>query len=328
MNTVTVAITTTGRPHFLRTALQSVQNQVGSPAIVEVLVSENSEDRRTEEVTREFPNLPIRYLFRQPTLPMLPHLFSTYRQARTPYVAILNDDDWWSASHLADGLRALTADPAAAAYAAASLFVVSESHNNPRWIDRTAAAWLLAGQPAWLTAWTLSPARMLALCWVYTPFHMSSVIARAEHLTAAVDELEPRNHHFHTIDRLLFARLALGGDVHYNPVADTCVRWHAGNWIKTQAARDVRAIIRTTVDAVEDMARDYGCDPVKLWKDSLSSIPAELAPEVAARFLETFTRADLHRHGLDEFLRRRPPSRRRAALLRLAGSAKRLVLGD
>jgi len=327
MSTVTVAITTTGRPDFLRTALQSVQNQVGSPEIAEVLVSENKDDRRTEDVVREFPDLPIRYLFRQPTLPMLAHLFSTYRQARTPYVAILNDDDWWSAGHVADGLRALQADPGAVAYATASLFVVSESHNNPRWIDRSAAAWLLAGRPAWLTPWTLAPARMLALCWLYTPFHFSSLIARTEHLVPVLDELERENHHFHTIDRLVFARLALRGAFRYNPVANTFVRWHTGNWIKTQEARHVQEIVRSTVDAVHRMARERGWDPVEVWKESLSSMPAEVEVEVTARFLETFTTKDLARLGLSEFFRRRPPSTRRVALRSLAGSAKRLVLG-
>ena len=327
MSTITVTITTTGRPHFLRTALQSVQNQVGSPSIGEVLVSENNEDRRTEEVSREFPDLPIRYLFRQPTLPRVSHLFSTYRQAKTPYVAVLNDDDWWSASHLADGLRALKADPGAVAYATASLFVVNESHNNPRWIDRTAAAWLMADKPGWLTTWTLTPPRMLALCWVYTPFHFSSVIARTDHLLPVLEALERENPHLHTIDRLVFARLALRGAFRYNPVADTFVRWHTDNWIKTQDARDVREIVRSTVELVDRMAREHGWDLVKVWKDSLSSMPAEIEVEVYGRFLETFTTKDLGRLGLGKFFRRRPPSTRRVALRSLAGSAKRLVLG-
>ena len=81
---VTVVITTIGRPDFLRTALQSVRNQVNRDVIGEVVVSENKGDRRTEQVVREFPDLPIRYLFREPSLPIVEHLFSTVREARTP----------------------------------------------------------------------------------------------------------------------------------------------------------------------------------------------------------------------------------------------------
>jgi len=324
---LTVTITTTGRPDFLRTALQSVQNQVCLTEVGEVVVSENNNDRRTEGVLREFPDLPVRYLFRQPTLPMLAHLFSTFRQARTPYVAILNDDDWWSAGHVAQGLRALKADTEATAYASASLFVVDEAHKNPRWIDRSFAIWLLAGKPTWLSTWTLEPQRMLALCWVYTPFHWSSLITRTDDLLSVLDELEHETYHTHTIDRLVFARLSLRGAFRYNPVPDTFVRWHAGNWIKTPAAEGVREIVRSTVAVVERMATDLGWNVVAMWKNALSAMPAEVELEILERFHEAFTPDELDRLGLAAFFRRRPPSLRLMALHNIAANTKRLVLG-
>ncbi len=327
MSQITVAITTTGRPHFLRTALQSVQNQVGLAAIGEVVVSENNNDRRTEDVGHEFPDLPIRYLFREPTLPMLAHLFSTFRQARTPYVAILNDDDWWSASHVAHGLRVLKGDADAAAYASASLFVVDEAHKNPRWIDRSAAVWLLAGKPSWLTTWALDPQRMLALCWVYTPFHWSSLIARTDYLLSVLDELEHETYHTHTIDRLVYARLSARGAFHYNPVPDTFVRWHTGNWIKTQEAEGVREIVRSTVTLVERMASSLGWNVVDMWKTALSSMPAEVELEVLERFREGFTTEELDGLGLAGYFHSQPPNYRLTALRNIAANAKRLVLG-
>jgi Glycosyl transferase family 2 len=328
MTEITVSITTIGRAPFLRTALQSVQNQIGLGAIGEVIVSENNNDLRTKDVVREFPNLPIRYLFREPTLPMLAHLFSTFRQARTPYVAILNDDDWWSASHVADGLRILKADAEAAAYASASLFVVDEAYKNPRWIDRSALVWLLAGKPSWLSTWTLDPQRMLALCWMYTPFHWSSLIVRTDYLISVLDELEHETYHTHTIDRLVFARLSLRGAFRYNPVPDTFVRWHTGNWIKTQAPERIREMLRSTVKLVERMADDLDWNLVDTWKRTLSSMPEEVELEVLRRFREAFSKDELKRLGFADLFHIRSPNSRLMALRNIAANAKKFVLGS
>jgi glycosyltransferase involved in cell wall biosynthesis len=327
MNEITVAITTVGRPDFLRTALQSVRNQTNREAIGEIVVSENNSDRRTEQVVREFPDLPIRYLFREPSLPMLEHLFSTFRQARTPYLAVLNDDDWWSAGHLAQGLSRLEADAEASAYAAASLFVIDEASKNPRWIDRSAAVWLVARNPSWVTTWTLDTRQMLALCWVYTPFHISSMIARTQHILPVLDELQQETYHTHTIDRLAFARLSLRGTFHYNPVPDTFVRWHASNWIKKQAPEAVQEVVRSTVRLIEGMDHELGSNVIELWKERLASVPSGVELEVLDRFREAFTAQRLEQLGLSRFFRTRPPSCRFLALRSIAAGAKRLVLG-
>jgi hypothetical protein len=328
MRDVTVVITTIGRPDFLRTALQSVSNQVNRDVIGEVVVSENKGDRRTEQVVREFPDLPIRYLFREPSRPQMDHLFSTVREARTPYVAILNDDDWWSAGHVASGVNELRGNPKAAAYVAASLFVVDESHTNPRWIDRTAALWLFAGTPSWMATWTLGPREMLALCWVFTPFHISSMIARTDHLFPVLDELEGESYHTHTSDRLIFAHLAVRGNVHYSPVPDTFVRWHSNNWIKTQTAEAIEEVGRSTRRLVDRLSNGLGWSPVELWKERLSAMPADVELEVLERLHQTFGADDLDRLGLAGFFRNRPPNLRLQALRGIAANAKRLVVGS
>jgi hypothetical protein len=324
---VTICIPTTARPHFLRTALQAVQNQIGREAIGEVVVSENKGDRGSEAVVREFRDLPIRYLYREPTLPMMPHLFSTFRQAETPYTAILNDDDWWWSNHLADGLEALEADPAAVGFVAASMFVRDEINNSPRWIDRSVAVWLVAGKPSWLTIWTLDAQPMLALCWVYTPFHSSSLIVRTEDLLAALDQLENEVYYTHTIDRLLFAHLCLRGAFRYNPVPDTFVRWHDDNWISRRPAKAVEAVVRSTAVVVERMAKDQGWDVHEIWKTTLSSMPREVEIEMLGRFYQTFRPEELERLGLASFFHARMPNYRLAALRKIASNAKKLVLG-
>jgi len=329
MSDVSVVITTTGRPHFLRTALQSVQNQIGRSSIGEVIVSENNGDPRTELIIAEFPQLPIRYLFRQPTLTMVAHLFATWREVKTRYVAILNDDDWWIGNHLVDGVSALDGDAQVSAYGAASLFAVNERHKNPRWIDRSAAMWLLAGQPSWLTMWTLDTPRMLALCWVYTPFHCSSMIARTDHVLAVLDELEHERDNTYTIDRLIFAHLALRGTVRYNPVPDTFVRWHSGNLVKSQDTSKIQALVRSTREAVQHMASSHGWNVVDIWSSFLRSMPAgdgEAQLEILERFHEVFTDDELEHLGLSTFFHRRR-NHRLAAMRHIAANAKKLMLG-
>jgi hypothetical protein len=75
------------------------------------------------------------------------------------------------------------------------------------------------------------------------------------------------------------------------------------------------------------MARERGWDVVEAWRTVLTSMPAEVELEVLERFRQAFTAKDLGRLGLAKFFHRRLPSRLRAALRTLAGSAKRLVFG-
>jgi len=326
MNEVTVSITTTGRPAFLRTALEAVRNQIGVEVIGEVIVSENSGERATERVVQEFSDLPIRYLFREPILPMVDHLFSTFREAHTPYVAILNDDDWWSAGHIADGLRTLKASNAVA-YASASEFVVGEGYKDPCWVDRSSAIWLVAGKPSWVGAWTLDCPEMLALCWLYTPFHWSSLIALTERLVPVLDELERQTYETHTMDRLVFALMSLHGVLRYNPIPDTFVRWHDGNWVKNQAPTKIQEVLRSTMALVKGIADRAGCNLTDIWRRALASMPEDVELDVLWRFREAFSNVELKQLGFAEFFHKQPPNSRLIALRNIAANSRKFVLG-
>jgi hypothetical protein len=325
---VTVCIPTTARPHFLRTALQSVQNQLGRADIGEVIVSENKSDRNSEAVVREFPELPIRYVFREPTLPMLTHLFSTFRQAQTHYVAILNDDDWWSSNHISQAVGELRSNPSSSAYVSAAAFVKDEADGGPYWIDRSSAVWLVAGMPSWLKPWRIDARSMLALGWWFTPFHWSTLVARTAALVEILDILEPDTYHTHTIDRLIFTHLALRGALRYNPMPDTFVRWHTANWIKTQDAAEVLAVLRSTAALTERLAAEHGWSVQAIWAEALARMPREIESELLHRFHLAHTKAELRRYGFEQFFHTRLPNRRLTALRQLASNAKRLVLGE
>jgi len=68
MKDVSVLIPTAKRPDLLHTALESVDRQTEIARIGEVVVIENGEDRGSADVCKRFPNLPIRYLYRNPTV--------------------------------------------------------------------------------------------------------------------------------------------------------------------------------------------------------------------------------------------------------------------
>jgi glycosyltransferase involved in cell wall biosynthesis len=325
---VTICIPTTARPHFLRTALLSVQNQLGRADIGEIVVSENKSDRGSEAVVREFPELPIRYMFREPTLPMLTHLFSTFRQAQTPYVAILNDDDWWSANHISQAVGELGSNPGCSAYVAAAAFIKNEADNGPYWSDRSAAVWLVTGMPSWLKLWTVDARSMLALGWWFTPFHWSTLVARTAALAEVLDILEPDTYHTHTIDRLVFTHLALRGILRYNPVPDTFVRWHTENWIKNQDETAVLAVLRSTAALTERLAAEHGWSVQDAWSEMLAHMPREVEQELLQRFYLAHTKAELRRYGFERFFHTRLPNRRLTALRQMASGAKSFVLGN
>jgi hypothetical protein len=328
-NDLTVCITTTGRPHFLRSALQSVANQINRDLLTEVIVSENKGDPRSAKVAAEFPELPIRFLFRDPPLPMLAHLFSTFRAARGGYVAILNDDDWWCSNHIADAIAALSANKAASGYVSAALFTKDEPDDHPAWIDRSAAVWLLAGMPSWLKLWTLAPEHILALDWLYTPFHWSTLVAPSSVLNDAMRVLETETYHTHTIDRLVFNQLALRGPLCYQPIADTYVRWHSGNWAKAKDKKEIEAVMQSTIRATEQLAREQGWNVRDIWTAALKKMPREIQGELLYRFGLGHTKEQIREYGFDRFFQDTPPPRRRLRALRnMAANAKHFVLGE
>ena len=111
MKDVSVLIPTAKRPHFLSTALESVARQTALDRIGEVLVIENGEDRGSGDVCKRFPNLPIKYIYRNPTIPASERTVSILREGSLPFVALLHDDDWWFDFHLERSLEKLGKEP-------------------------------------------------------------------------------------------------------------------------------------------------------------------------------------------------------------------------
>src|SRR5688500_8616761 len=102
---ISVLLPTTNRPHFLRTALSSIQRQTALDKITEVIVSENAGGKASEEICKEFKALPIRYIFRDPPVSGKRHFQLLFEGAANEHVAMLHDDDWWDPHHIENGLK-------------------------------------------------------------------------------------------------------------------------------------------------------------------------------------------------------------------------------
>ena len=126
MKDTSILITTAKRPHFLPTALESVARQTALDRIGEVIVIENGEDRRSEAICQKFPNLPIKYIYRNPPVPLSRWMVATLSEASLPMVAMLHDDDWWLDFHLERSLRKLDQEHSLSAVYSSNFVAESE----------------------------------------------------------------------------------------------------------------------------------------------------------------------------------------------------------
>ena len=225
MPDTSILIPTCRRPHFLEAALAGVARQTARNRIGEVLVIENGADRRSEDVCRKFPGLPIKYIFRNPVVPVSQLLVATMREASQPFVAMLHDDDWWFDFHLKRSLEKLAARPELSATYSGHFLAESENH----WFQKlhgNFAAWFGNDQNLDVESRLLNYRQMLITSLLQTGFHMSSVVYRRAIVEKAYPILDDGNDF--DVDRTLAIELARLGDVLFFDTPSLVVRVHAG----------------------------------------------------------------------------------------------------
>src|ERR1039457_4559572 len=127
MTPISVLLPTANRPAMLRTALRSIAAQTALSAVGEVVVIENLGNRASEKVCQEFPQLPIRYFFRDPPIPPgFESARDAMRHVKSDFMAILFDDDWWMPEHLEIALESIAMRSDAVAASCAYLQVTGE----------------------------------------------------------------------------------------------------------------------------------------------------------------------------------------------------------
>jgi glycosyltransferase involved in cell wall biosynthesis len=223
MPDICVLIPTANRPHLLANALASVACQTAVRRIAEVVVMENSGNRASEETCKKFPNLPIRYVFREPRIPIAGLVASWFGEARFPLVAMSHDDDWWAAPHLERSVAALEQNPDASAVYSSCHVVINET------------AWTYSIYGSFL-AWFADDAapagglrkldfeRALLSSLLGNAFHMSSMLALRSAIEASLPGLDDGNEYDY--DRSLAVELSRHGRLLFSDTPSAFVRMH------------------------------------------------------------------------------------------------------
>lgn len=302
MKPISVVIPTAREPEFLRCAIGSVARQSIVHDIEEVLVSENLGDLRSRAVCERFPQLPIRYVLQDPPLTPAQNHEYLIGQSRAPFIAFLCDDDWWGAGHLQAARSALTSDDDAVASFSACFYSVSDVLAQG-WVSRSPAIWLAADKPDVTGLWRLTPDQVLAVCWLLTPFHMSSMVLRREPAVRALPAMARANSY--TLDRLYFTELAAEGTILYEPLPDTFIRWRENNLTMRTQRADKESMFRECTAEIWRTSARRGVDLVGAWHRYLANAEPEVRKDIGACFRRIMDHRALITHGFGEFI---PPS--------------------
>ncbi len=221
---ISVLLPTASRPAMLRTALESIAAQSAVSKITRVHVSENDGTRESEQVCAQFPMLPIRYHFREPSGTALEHArLIVHDCLDSELVAFLHDDDWWTPTHLANALAALESQPDASVYGAGHFVVSGESSMLN--CSGNLFPWFGASYPPYAPAWELSRLNVLMAELLGTVAHYSTMVVRTEALKKSAYVYDLGNPFDN--DRMLLFALSTHGPVLFDPLPGAFVRNHA-----------------------------------------------------------------------------------------------------
>jgi glycosyltransferase involved in cell wall biosynthesis len=316
---ISVVIPTARQPAFLDYALRSVARQTIAHEIEEVLVSENLGDPGSRAVCERFPQLPIRYVLQEPPLTPVQNYQYVLRESKADLIAFLCDDDWWGSGHLQAGMSAHENNAGAVAWFSACLYSTRDVPQDG-WVFRPPGLWLAAGKPDFTSVWSLDLERLLAVCWILTPFHFSSMVLRRRPAMKALPAMIGT--HAYQVDRLYFSELAAGGTTLYEPLPDTFVRWREDN-VTMRVERTKRdAMFRKTTGEIWSRSERRRVDLAAAWHSYIRDADPEVLEDVGRCFRRAMDEATLIKHGFGDFIL---PSLPRRALLKAARAGKAAI---
>lgn len=275
---INIVIPTFRRPDMLRTALASVARQSRLDLVSRVVVSENGGCRMSEAVCREFPQVPIEYVFREPQLTALQHLQQLMAQfVGGSFTAFLHDDDWWGDEHLAWAIRGFESHPDAVIYAAAYYHVQDErsliAHSGSPY------CWFGTGYAGMADFWLLRRGDIFQAALLHTPAVFSSMVVRSPNLLQAACVFDMGNSY--DVDRMLLVRLAASGPLIFRPYPETFRRQHAGQDVRRFTADQGTLQMCTTT---RWMLKEWGSDLSSLTEclnERLAACPQSARPRLA-----------------------------------------------
>ncbi len=322
MGRISVIIPTAARPETLEVTLRAVSGQVCRDLIDEVVVSENLGDRRSEETCRMFPELPIRYVLRDPQLSWNAHAQVAMREARSEFVAFCCDDDVWAPGHLATGVEALDRHPRAQSFFSQVASAESDlSQKASTWI--APLLWMAAGYPPRMSEYLLDRTAMLAVNWMYCPFRWSTLIGRTHAVGTAAEALTKDEVAPYWADCDFEHALAREGDVIFAPAIDMLYRQGPRYW-ETHGLdqRKMEHLFWTSRSDVLAEATSIGVDLPEFWRNALAGMPDEIAQQVGWWFRGRFSLKELEEYGFAAAL---PPDPRRTVFHHAGGRLARAM---
>jgi glycosyltransferase involved in cell wall biosynthesis len=265
-------IPTYKRPVLLRAALESVRNQSRPDLIAAVIVSENSTDPGSEDVCRDFSDLPIRFVRQTVALEPYCHFSRIVELAETEHVALLGDDDMWGRYHIEEAARQLSAHQNAVAYIGGTAFVSDSSRaissqgqlvaqsRIPPYSDRFADCWVWSAQEILLAS---------LLC---TPLNMWAIVGRRDNLLKAMEVFTEPNQGIDA-DRIMIWELSRLGEIVIGREMSLFYRVHSDNACARMLAESPMHHRQASHAYTRRMLReasDMGIDARTLWLDMTS----------------------------------------------------------
>jgi glycosyltransferase involved in cell wall biosynthesis len=227
--TLTVIIPGYKRAQYLFTALESIKRQTALASIEKIIVSENSEDPDSEKVCEQFPELRISFIRQRPQLNVLEHFVWILDQSSSTYTAMLHDDDWWYPTHIENALKSL--NEGNVSYFSNVLFTSNEIYK-AAFLHYPSLISYLCGDKSAFNVIPFTFEQVATLCYLYTPFHMSSMVALTSAMKFA-NEYGLKNSHPWYADRVFYPYLSLKGPLAWNPQFLCGIRQHSKNDAKT-----------------------------------------------------------------------------------------------
>ena len=269
---ITVLIPTYKRPEFLRCALESVRNQSRLDLVATIVVSENSEDARSEVVCRDFPDLPISFIRQSPPVDVGQHFALLPSLAKTPLIALLGDDDMWGRYHLEESARLLASAPEAVACINMAVIVPNsgrgiigthatllQSHVTP-WSDRFADHWI----------WLAKDVLLASLLW--TPLNMWSIVGKRPTMAEAMSVFQEPDQGTDA-DRFMIWRIAQSGPIVIGREVGLYYRLHSDNACARMESEDLAFQRRSWQRNLERMlneAAEMGIDAKAEWQKTFA----------------------------------------------------------
>jgi|GEM_PF-6282495 glycosyltransferase involved in cell wall biosynthesis len=263
---ITVVIPSYKHADVLANTLNSISRQTALSAIDKIIISENSDDVSAKAVCDLFNDLPIEYIQNTTIKGMVANWAWVIDQSKSLYTAMLHDDDWWYPTHLENALKALE-NPAVGSYFSNFIFSKDEKLNQTRF-HFLLMNFLGDKIKSPLQTIELNFEEVATLSYLYTPFHMSCLVAKTSILQNANDEGLRKSDGWNA-DRSLYPHLALKDNIAFSPQFLCAVRSHTNQYSYRLATENQQRnfdLFQSMSEYFIELASTNGVDILSNWK--------------------------------------------------------------